>query len=196
MSRQRGMHKRESEGDCAYFWVGGACDESVYLFFCLGVVRLFLTTCAKTPRVQIAVWEPSKYLLLEITWDDYILYYILKYIPTYVRLYWPSTTTCQTHTKGPKYFYQIFLDITHTHTSNVLAFGGTGSTTRRVSFSVLIACKLHADPMIPQKTPKNTFPVKIFCPIFYFLTGMDLKWFCVCDYLLLLPTYPLSLRRN
>jgi hypothetical protein len=28
------------------------------------------------------------------------------------------------------------------------------------------------------------------------LTGMDLKKFCVCDYVLLLPTYPMSLRRN
>jgi hypothetical protein len=52
--------------------------------------------------------EKGKYLLLEITRDDYVLYYILKYIPPYVTMYWPSTTTCQTHTKGPKYFYQSF----------------------------------------------------------------------------------------
>jgi hypothetical protein len=26
------------------------------------------------------------YLILEITWDDYVLYYILKYMPTYVRM--------------------------------------------------------------------------------------------------------------
>ena len=28
------------------------------------------------------------------------------------------------------------------------------------------------------------------------LKGMDLKWFCVFDYVLLLPTFPLSIRRN
>jgi hypothetical protein len=65
------------------------------------------------------------------------------------------------------------VDITHTHTSNVLAFGGTGSTTRRVSFSVWIACKLHADPMIPQKPLKSTFPVKIFRRFFYFLINAN-----------------------
>jgi hypothetical protein len=68
----------------------------------------------------------------EIRWDDYVLHYMLKfkYIPTYLRMDWPSTTTHQTHTKGPKHSY-----ITHTQTSNIFAFGGTGSTTRRVSFS-------------------------------------------------------------
>jgi hypothetical protein len=66
------------------------------------------------------------------------------------------------------------VDITHTHTSNVLAFGGNGSTTRRVSFSMWIACKLHADPMIPQKPPKSTFPVKIFRQnLFYFLINAN-----------------------
>jgi hypothetical protein len=75
------------------------------------------------------------YLILEITRDDYVFYYILKYIPTYVRMDRPSTTTHQTHTKGAKYFYQFFVDTNNTHTSNILAFGGTGSTTRRVSFS-------------------------------------------------------------
>jgi hypothetical protein len=28
------------------------------------------------------------------------------------------------------------------------------------------------------------------------LTGMDLKWFCVFDYVILLPTYLLSIRKN
>jgi hypothetical protein len=50
------------------------------------------------------------YLILEITRDDYVFYYILKYIPTYVRMDRPSTTTHQTHTKGAKYFYQFFVD--------------------------------------------------------------------------------------
>ena len=71
------------------------------------------------------------------------------------------------------FFTKVFVDITHTHTSNVLAFGGTGSTTRRVSFSVWIACKLHADPMIPQKPPKSTFPVKTFRQFFYFLISAN-----------------------
>ena len=75
------------------------------------------------------------YVLLEISWGDYVLYYILKYIPTYVRMDWPNTTTRQTHTKGPNFFTKLFVDITHTHTSNILAFGGTGSPRGRVSFS-------------------------------------------------------------
>ena len=58
--------------------------------------------------IRWSILKKGKYLLLEITWDDYVLYYILKYIPTYVRMDWPSTTTRQTHTKGPKYFYQTF----------------------------------------------------------------------------------------
>ena len=44
----------------------------------------------------------------EIRWHDYVLHYILKYIPTYVRIYWTSTTTPQTQTQGPKFFYQNF----------------------------------------------------------------------------------------
>jgi hypothetical protein len=30
--------------------------------------------------------EKGMYLLLEIAWDDDLLHYILKYIPTYVRM--------------------------------------------------------------------------------------------------------------
>ena len=44
--------------------------------------------------------------------------------------------------------------------------------TTRGSFSFWgwIACKLHADPMIPQIPPKSTFPVKIFFRIFLLLS--------------------------
>jgi hypothetical protein len=45
------------------------------------------------------------------------------------------------------------VDITYIHTSNILAFGGTGSPTRRVSFSGY----LHANAMRiskPQIAPK------------------------------------------
>ena len=58
--------------------------------------------------IRWSILKRGKYLLLEITWDDYVLHYILKYIPTYVRMDWPSTTTRQMHTKGLKYFYQNF----------------------------------------------------------------------------------------
>ena len=33
-----------------------------------------------------SILKKDKYLLLEITWDDYVLYYILKYISIYVRI--------------------------------------------------------------------------------------------------------------
>ena len=113
--------------------------------------------------------EKDMYLLLEITWDDYVvLHYILKHTPIYVRIDWPSLITRpRRKPRGKNVFTTLFVDITYTHTSNILAFGGTGSTTRRVSFSVWIACKLHADPMIPQKPPKN------FSPIFYFLINAN-----------------------
>jgi hypothetical protein len=52
--------------------------------------------------------ENSMYIILEITWDDYALYYILKYIPTYVRMDWLIKTTHQTHTNDPKFFHQSF----------------------------------------------------------------------------------------
>ena len=103
----------------------------------------------------------SKYLLLEIKWDDYVLYYILKYITIYVRIDWPSLITRPTHTKGPKFLTKIFVDITYTHTSNILAFGGTGSPTRRVSFSGY----LHANAMQiskPQIAPKMYLSGQIF----------------------------------
>jgi hypothetical protein len=40
---------------------------------------------------------------------------------------WPSTTTRQIHTKDPNLFTKLFGNITHTHASNILAFGGIGS---------------------------------------------------------------------
>jgi hypothetical protein len=73
------------------------------------------------------------------------------------------------------------VDINNTHTSNILAFGGTGSTTRRVSIS-------DADPMIPQKPLKSTFPVKIWFENFLHLNECtpNKDFFCLFGMTLLL----------
>jgi hypothetical protein len=55
--------------------------------------------------------------------------------------------------QSQNFLTKLFVDITYTHTSNILAFGGTGSPTRRVSFSEY----LHANAMRiskPQIAPK------------------------------------------
>jgi hypothetical protein len=51
----------------------------------------------------------------------------------------------QMHTKDPNSFTKLFVDITHTHTSNILAFGGNGSPRGRVTFSGY----LHTDSSMP-----------------------------------------------
>ena len=113
--------------------------------------------------IRWSILKKGKYLLLEITWDDYVLNYILKYIPTYVRVDWPSTTTRPTHTKGPKFFTKLFVDITHTHTSNILGLGGTRSPRGRVSFSGY----LHANAMRISKTTNCAKNVPLWSKIYY-----------------------------
>jgi hypothetical protein len=66
---------------------------------------------------------------------------------------WPSTTTRQIHTKDPNLFTKLFGNITHTHASNILAFGGIGSG------------YLHTDSMQSScgiQSAKSTFLVKLF----------------------------------
>ena len=56
----------------------------------------------------------------------------------YVRYYIPKTYhLCKNGLtqQGPKFFTKLFVAITHTDTSNILVFGGTGSPRGRVTFS-------------------------------------------------------------
>jgi hypothetical protein len=75
------------------------------------------------------IWEPI--ILGFQMWDDYVLYYILKYIPTYGRMDLHCITTHQTYTKDKK------------NPQN----GGAGSSRRRVLFSGYF----HANAMRIQK---------------------------------------------
>ena len=71
------------------------------------------------------------------------------YFTTYLSKYPPCKNGLTQHNnasdahQGLNFFTKLFVDITHTHTSNILAFGGTGSPRGRVTFSGY----LHMDSM-------------------------------------------------
>ncbi len=110
--------------------------------------------------IRWSILKKGKYLLLEITWDDYVLYYILKYIPTYVRMDWPSTTTRPTHTKGAKFFYQTFCGHHPYPYLQYPCFWWYWVPSRKSFIFRVFACKCHADLKKHKLRQKCTFLVK------------------------------------
>jgi hypothetical protein len=105
----------------------------------------------------------------EIRWHDYVLHYILKYIPTYVRMDWPSTTTHQTHSKGPKYFYQNFCGHQqHPYLQYPCFWWYCVHYKNGFIFKVIHILNAMLIPPTPLNTPKSTFLV-IFSPKIIFL---------------------------
>ena len=75
--------------------------------------------------------------------------------------------------QGTKIFLPKFLWTSPIPIPSISMLKNNDWTTRgSFSFSGWIACKLHADPMIPQKPPTSNFSVKILA-IFYILMNAN-----------------------
>ena len=120
--------------------------------------------------IRWSILKKGKYLLLEITWDDYVLYYILKYIPPLCNNVLTQHNNVPDAHQGTKIFLPKFLWTSPIPIPSISMLKNNDWTTRgSFSFSGWIACKLHADPMIPQIPPKSTFPVENFRRFFLHL---------------------------
>ena len=113
--------------------------------------------------IRWSILKKGKYLLLEITWDDYVLYYILKYIPIYVRIDWPSLITRPTHTKGPKFFNQNFCGHHLYPYLQYPCFWWYWVTYKKSFIFRVFACKCHAD----LKTTNCAKNVPFWSKIYY-----------------------------
>jgi hypothetical protein len=75
----------------------------------------------------------------------------------------PAQQRARRTPRGQNIFTNFFVDINNTHTSNILAFGGIGSTTRRVSFSGY----LHTNSMQVSKNTNSSKNAPFCSKIFY-----------------------------
>ena len=98
--------------------------------------------------------------------------YFTTYLSIYLPMYqWtdPAQQRAKRTPRGQNIFTKTFVDITHTHTSNTLAFGGTGPLQEEFHFQ----CGLHANYMrilcYHRNHRKVPFQLKIFAKNFLHL---------------------------